>query len=63
MKDEATDVWEDAGSGICVYVKTAIGQAQAAGIVSYDADGFTMNWIKVGVPAAGTARVSYIAYK
>ena len=63
LKDDGTSDWEDGGSNICMYIKTGGGQAQAGGIDSYDSDGFTVGWIKVGTPAAGTARVNFIAYK
>jgi len=36
---------------------------QAATMSTYDADGFTLSWIRLGATAAGTATLFYIAFR
>ena len=36
---------------------------QSASVKSYDADGFTLTWGKVGTPTAGTIKIAIICYR
>ena len=62
LQDDTTDAWHDPGNGVCIYVRTSSSDGQAGSLNSFDADGFTIGWLKQGTPT-GTLRVSYIAYK
>ena len=51
-------------SGDFIYPMTDVnGTGQKANVASYDADGFTLTWIKVGTPAAGTAYLQFLCLK
>ena len=47
----------------CISLDEASGKAQAATLVSFDADGFTLNWVRTGSTAAGTATMFYVAFR
>lgn len=49
-------------SGDCIrIIRSSTGNEQKATLVSFDADGFTLSWTKVGSPPANSLVVNYIA--
>ena len=50
------------GSYIGVYTNYT-SWSQNAVIKSYDADGFTLTWTKIGTPTAGTMQLIFICYR
>lgn len=42
-------------------IRDAAGKEQSAVLASFDADGFTLTWTKIGAPPANTLTVNYIA--
>ena len=50
-------------AGAVVTLAEATGKTQEAYVKSYDADGFTLTWTRTGTTSAGTATISYIAFR
>lgn len=46
-----------------MYFTTDNVNVQQAKILSFDADGYTLAWTKIGAPAAGNAFFSTVAFK
>ena len=51
------------GNGIVAMYSNYSAWYQMGTLVSFDADGFTLNWSKVGTPPAGTMQLRFICYK
>ncbi|MCK9461635.1 MAG: hypothetical protein M0R80_18555 [Proteobacteria bacterium] len=50
------------GGNIALYSNQS-SWAQGAVVASYDADGFTLTWTKVGSPTAGTIKLVFICFR
>lgn len=47
----------------CILLYEATGKVQYAVAKTWDADGFTLTWTRVGATASGTATMFYIAFR
>lgn len=59
-QNQADSTWADQAY---IYAQEAAGVYQVASVVSYDTDGFTLNWVKSGVPAAGNFKVVVVCLR
>jgi hypothetical protein len=58
----AADVWARSGTSYSIYAEQGSGNVYAGGVTSFDADGFTVSWVKSGSPT-GTLGVDYLAMR
>jgi hypothetical protein len=47
----------------CIWILEESGKEQKASLKTFDSNGFTLTWIKVGSPASATAQNYYIAFR
>lgn len=58
----AANVSYENNSQIITYSNQS-GWAQSANVASYDADGFTLTWVKIGAVPAGTMKIKFMCYR
>lgn len=58
----SADTWNRSGTSYSIFASQSGGASYAGGVTSLDTDGFTVSWVKSGLPT-GTLTIDYLAMR
>lgn len=59
----AATTYYDPNDSTCIWILEESGKEQKASLKTFDSNGFTLTWTKVGSPASANAQSYYIAFR